>query len=291
MSGVVGLTRFVITTLPIRIGAGVAPLSPEFMRSRSQVDSVCAIAITGSEGAVGRHAVAAFEGERLTRFTHPGDDGRQLDVTDRAAFVSALSGQDVLVHLAWGAASPEAWSDGHESNLRGAYNAYEAARENDLDRVVFPSSAHVTGMYNRDTPEEMESLSADPNRAVSPGDPPRPDSYYGVVKVACEAMGRYYADRYDLEVVVLRIGWLLTRSELQRVCSGAPERARFARATWLSPRDCRAVLRAAALEPLADRYLIAHAISANDSRYLTLVETMRQLDYHPQDDAADVVET
>lgn len=254
-----------------------------------------AIAITGAAGEVGREAVRALDDHRLALFTHHATDALDsevLDVTDRAAFVAALDGQDVLVHLAWGPGDETDWTDGHEANVRGVYHAYEAARANDLDRVVFASSAHVAGMYNRDDPAEMESTAATATETVRPTDPVRPDSYYGVAKAACEAMGRYYADRFGLDVVDLRIGWLMARDELRdlRETHDAPARLRFARAMWLSPRDCRAVLRAAALAPLSRTPLTLHAISRNSDRYLSLTETMRHLGYRPRDDAADLLD-
>lgn len=46
-------------------------------------------------------------------------------------------------------------------------------------------------------------------RTVDPDDPPNSDSYYGISKVTGEAIGAYYANRHDLEVVNVRIGWLM----------------------------------------------------------------------------------
>ena len=41
--------------------------------------------------------------------------------------------------------------------------------------------------------------------------PPRPDTLYGVSKVFGEALGRYYVDRYGLQVACLRIGTFADR--------------------------------------------------------------------------------
>ena len=60
-------------------------------------------------------------------------------------------------------------------------------------------------MYNAVSPDEPESLVESPD-VIDPDDPPRPDSYYGVSKVAGEAFGSYYADRHAIEVVNLHIG-------------------------------------------------------------------------------------
>lgn len=251
------------------------------------------IGITGAAGDVGSVVRDAFdEGERelFTHSEYDDLDSTALEVTDESAFVSALDGVDVLVHLAWAPAEEESWTDGHGENLEGVYNAFEAARQNDVDRVVFASSNHAVGMYNREDTSSMESVVADPSTAVAPADPPRPDSYYGVAKVAAEAMGAFYADRYEMDVVSLRIGWLMSEAELRETESEeADARHRFARAMWLSHRDCRAVFDAAVHAPLDDSPLVVNAISRNSDRFLTLTDTMVALGYKPRDDAAEVL--
>ncbi|PSP55515.1 NAD(P)-dependent oxidoreductase [Halobacteriales archaeon QS_1_67_19] len=249
------------------------------------------VAITGAAGNVGREALLALCGHEVTPITHHehGDlDGPTLDVTDAEAFVDALDGQDVLVHLA-GNPSPDAdWEGVFEPNIGGTYNAYEAARENDVERVVFASSNHAVQMYNVDDPAAPESMRADA-RAVRPDDPTRPDSYYGVSKVAAEALGDFYADRHDIDVVNLRIGWLMDEDELRKTQNGDETRARFARAMWLSPRDCRAAVQRAVEADLPAAAVTAHAVSRNDERYLSLTETARTLDYRPRDNSAEVL--
>ncbi|WP_135302206.1 NAD-dependent epimerase/dehydratase family protein [Haloarcula amylovorans] len=250
------------------------------------------VAITGAAGAVGSVVRDVFdEGEQelFTHRVHPDLDSTVLDVTDESAFVAALSGADALLHLAWEPASEGGWTTGHGRNVRGTYNAFEAARRNGLDRLVFASTSHVVGMYNRDDPEEMESLSEELSAVVGPDDRLRPDSYYGVAKVTCEAMGSFYADRYGIDVVSLRIGWLMTEAELRETRSGPEARHRFARAMWLSPRDCRAVVEAAVRHPISTSPLIVNAISRNGDRYLTLADTIVSLDYRPRDDAVEVL--
>jgi len=251
------------------------------------------VAITGAAGKVGRVAVDAFDREELTLLTHHEHeelDSEPLDATDRDAFVDALDGVDALVHLAWVTGDRPDWSEGQESNLRIVANAMAAARENDLDRVVVASSAHVHGMYNRDDPSAFESTVESPTTVVDTETPPRPDSYYGVAKVATEALCSYNADRHDLEIVVVRIGWLLSREDLRALEAEPADRRRFARAMWLSHRDCRALLRAAVETPIDRSPVVAHGISANGDRYLSLTETMQRLEYRPRDDSAAVLD-
>jgi L-arabinose 1-dehydrogenase [NAD(P)+] len=252
------------------------------------------VAITGAAGTVGEEALVALDDHEVTPITHRDHDeldGPTLDVTDREAFADALDGQDALVHLA-GNSSPDAdWDGVFEANIGGTHNAYEAARRNDLDRVVFASSNHAVQMYNVADPAEPESMREEA-RTVRPDDPTRPDSHYGVSKVAAEALGDFYADRHGIEVVNLRIGWLMDEARLRETQREADtdEARRFARAMWLSPGDCREAIRRSVDADLPESPVVAHGISRNDDRYLSLTETMRKLDYRPRDDSAEIVE-
>lgn len=248
------------------------------------------VAITGAAGQVGRVVVDAFEDREQTLFTHTEHedfDSELLDGTDREAFGAALSGVDTLVHLAWVTADSGGWSEGDEANLRMTANALAAASENDLDRVVLASSGHVFGMYNRDDPSKFESIVERPTTVVDTDTSPRPDSFYGVTKVATEAFCSYYADRDDIDIVVVRIGWLMTPEELRDLQSEPDGRVRFARAMWLSHRDCQQLFRRAAEAPVDDSPLFAHGISRNGERYLSLTGTMQRLGYRPRDDASE----
>ncbi|SFC41622.1 L-arabinose 1-dehydrogenase [NAD(P)+] [Halobiforma haloterrestris] len=253
------------------------------------------IAITGASGNVGREAIEAFADREasLTLFSHSETEDLEttpIDVADRETFVDVLEGQDVLIHLAANPDPRAEWDALSGPNVEGLYNAYEAAVENDLERVVFASSNHAVNMDNTVSPIRPESTVGDPD-VVRPDEPGDPDTYYGVTKVFGEAMGSYYAKRHGLDVVNLRIGWLLTRDELRSEVAdrdGAGER--YARAMWLSPGDCRRVIEAAATKPLSATPLTAHGISNNSQRFLSLSETMLELGYQPQDDAEDVLE-
>jgi len=252
------------------------------------------IAITGAAGRVGREIVDAFPADEhdLTLFSHheaPGLETTLLEITDREQFVDALAGQDVLIHLAANPSPWAAWDELRGPNIDGLSNAFEAAVKNDLERMVFASSNHAVNMDNTVTATRPESTIDEP-KIVRPDESGDPDTYYGVTKVFGEAMGSYYAKRYGLTVVLLRIGWLLTRDELRQECrerDAAGER--FARAMWLSPGDCRRLLNAAATASLETSPLVAHGISNNSQRFLSLAETMHALAYRPEDDAEAVL--
>ena len=252
------------------------------------------IALTGAAGNVGRELLDAFGDEHeLVAFTHSEHeeiDSELLDVTDADEVTEKLGGFDVVIHLA-GASSPDAdWETVSETNVQGTKHSYDAAVENGIDRVVYASSNHAVGTYNSDD-DDPETTTTGYARSVDADAPTRPDSYYGVSKAACEDLGKYYAHTHGIEVVNLRIGWYLSEDDLRDAVDGAePEKRRFARATWLSPHDCRDVHRKAVTADLPKNPVTVNAVSRNDERFYAITETMRTLGYEPRGNAAEVLD-
>jgi uronate dehydrogenase len=180
------------------------------------------------------------------------------DLRDAAAMHAAIAGADGVVHL--GAIPDEApFADLLAVNVAGTQHVLEGARRTGARRVVFASSNHAIGGYPAGQP-----LDADV--------PTRPDSFYGVSKVAGEALGRMYADKFGLAVVNVRIGTFAPEPPDRRALS-----------TWLSPDDCRAVFLAAMTAPDVT-YATIYGISCNTRRWWDH-EPGRALGYEPRDDA------
>lgn len=174
--------------------------------------------------------------------TAPGEELILGDLEDLEALERASSGADVIVHLG-GKADEADFEDILSANVLGTYNVFEAARRAGVSRVVYASSHHVTGFH---PVSEMVSIDSDV----------RPDTYYGVSKVFGEALGRLYHDKWDLDVVCLRIG----------VCREEPETSDHLR-TWLSVPDSVRMVRAAATHDLADGFAIVYGVSDNTGRF------------------------
>lgn len=68
-----------------------------------------------------------------------------------------------------------------------------------------------------------------------------------------------------------------------------PGKDRFAGAMWLSPHDCRDVHRKAATVDLPETPVTINAVSRNDERFYSIIETMQTLDYEPRDNAAETL--
>jgi len=231
------------------------------------------VLITGSSGAIGSSLAASLPGLgwQVRGFDlRPGVNAIEEvrgDITDPAALDRAMAGAQAVVHLA-GQATEAPWPVIREANLEGSYQVFEAARRAGVRRLVYASSNHAVGF----TPRPVES-SPGSSRAELPADTsPRPDTLYGVSKAFGEALGRYYADRYGMQVACLRIGTF----------ADTPPDAR-SMATWLSPRDCARLVDACLR---SDRlgFALIWGVSANRDRWWSL-DAGHALGYQPLDDA------
>ncbi len=109
------------------------------------------------------------------------------DITDAQALADAASGCDLLVHLA-AILTPDCARNpvrGAEICLIGSLNVFEAARQNNIGRVLYMSSAGVFG------PEDD-------------GIYPRPTTLYGAYKLAVEGAARAYWDDHAIASVGFR---------------------------------------------------------------------------------------
>ena len=256
------------------------------------------VAITGAAGRIGSRILPGFEDHSITAIDlepvpNPGIDEFEsvsLDITeDRDELRSALDGNEVLVHLAAKSSRLEPWDDVLGPNIDGTYRVYEAAETVGVDRVVFASSNHVTQMHNMADVTKPNSMTAQ-SRSVTTQDPFAPSGPYGISKVAGEAIGSYFANRFGIEAINVRIGWSLAPDQLVEVQGESESLARYARAMFLSPRDSRDAFRKAVTASIPENPLTVNLTSGNQERCLSITHTMRSLGYEPQDDSATILE-
>ncbi|MCC6630067.1 MAG: NAD(P)-dependent oxidoreductase, partial [Chloroflexi bacterium] len=185
----------------------------------------------------------------------------QADIAHYDQVMPLMAGIDAVVHMAGEPSVGAPWAAIHEANIVGMYNVIEAARAAGVPKLIFASTNHVMGMYDRDA-----------QWPIYTSQPVRPDSLYGVSKAFGETLGRHYADQFGLSVICLRIGWFL------------PEpRDEIGLWMWLSPRDCAQVVwRAIETDR---RYGIYYAISRNTRRRWDITNTIAELGYVPEDDS------
>lgn len=224
------------------------------------------VLVTGAVGTIGMsvsHGLA--EGYELRGIDlrapdspYPGDV-MTGDCADPATALRAVEGVQAVVHLA-GIATEASLPETLHSHVATTAALLDAMVLHGVPRMVYASSNHAVGM----TPAGG-ILGVDTR--------PRPDTFYGVGKVAAEALLSLYADRYGISSVAVRIGSFRSAPTTRRELS-----------TWLSPADCLRMVQACLTAPFEGSRVI-YGISANRDAWWDL-EPGRELGYHPQDDAA-----
>ena len=246
------------------------------------------ILVTGAAGRIGsflREALGdKYELAGIDRV--PAPDSTVADLTDLSSILPAFQGQDVVVHLA---AEPRhtpdiGWDLLMPDNVVATANVYEAARKGGVERVVFFSSMHVDGLYERDHP--YSAIADGRYDGLKPGHvdlvthemPPRPDGPYAVSKIFGETLGRYYAEGHGISVICLRLGTVGREDR-----PGSDPRSYV---SWLSHRDlARIVERCVDVGDIA--YDIFFAASGNTWKIYDTPRAWRVLGFQPQDNAED----
>ncbi|MDQ5847551.1 MAG: NAD(P)-dependent oxidoreductase [Pseudomonadota bacterium] len=228
------------------------------------------VLITGATGDVGTHLSRELAGKYKLRLS----DKRPLKPPKGQAFIKAdiskmsdalriTKGVDAIVHL--GGYSVEGpWEGILQANIIGAYNVFEAARRNGVKRILFPTSNHAVGFYRRDQTIDHRVYI-------------KPDSRYGVSKVFGEALGSLYADKYGMEIFMMRIG---------NVNPVPIDKRRLS--IWFSPRDL-AQLVSIGIDHPDIRFEIVYGISGNKRAWYDNSNAVR-LGYRPQDDSESFAE-
>lgn len=228
------------------------------------------VLVTGAAGSLGRVVTVGLADRGYTvvgldLVPQPdGEDGAwySVDATDADAVAEVFAAErpDGVVHLA-GYPGEASLPDALSSHAVTTAALLDAMVEHDVPRFVYASSNHAVGRTPR-----TDLLTVDVR--------PRPDTFYGVGKVAAEGLMSLYVDRYGIDAVSCRIGSFLER----------PESVRHL-ATWLSHDDCVRMVEAA-LTATAPGYAVLYGISANTRAWWDL-EPGRALGYEPLDDAED----
>jgi uronate dehydrogenase len=241
--------------------------------------------VTGAAGLIGGVLRKGFGDDyRLL-----GIDRRRGDSVDWARDMrsarrvrSLFAGVDTVIDLAAMSSPTTSWKDVRRMNVPATLNVLECARLAGVRRVLFASSNHVTGMYERDEP--YAAIVAGEYGELEPGSFPRidtrlavrPDGPYAVGKALGEAACRYYADAFGLSVICLRIGTVRP--------SDRPASPRHF-ATLLTHRDLVQLVRCCIEAPVDLGFAIYYGVSANTWRIWDIESVRAQIGYEPVDDA------
>jgi len=188
---------------------------------------------------------------------HTAEEVVHCDLNDAEGVRQLCQGIHAIIHMG-GRPTDGPWSQLLHANFMSTMNLLEAARINKVDRLLFASSNHVTGMYPV-------------GRQLSHLSPARPDSIYGLTKAFGEDAVAYYAFKHGVRGFCMRIG-SFTEKPLNR----------RALATWCSHSD---LVRLVEVGLSADYvHEIVYGVSKN-SRCWWDISNAEKLGYHPQDNA------
>jgi uronate dehydrogenase len=231
------------------------------------------VLVAGAAGSIGRVVSLGLtdRGHEVVGLDRvPAPDGFEgawhtEDCADPDAVAEVFAAQPIegVVHLASNpgeASLPEVLT----SHVVTTAALLDAMVEHQVDRIVHASSNHAVG---RTPHRDVVGLEARP----------RPDTFYGVGKVAAEALLSLYADRFGIDAVACRIGSFLSEPTSTRHL-----------ATWLSHDDGVRMVEAALTAP-APGFAVLYGISANTRAWWDLAPG-RALGYEPRDDAEDFLD-
>src|SRR5687768_10916117 len=197
------------------------------------------------------------------------------DYTQVAQAVRQFSPLDAIIHLAGNPKVDASWESVLNANIIGTRNIFEAAREFQVPQVVYASSNHVTGAYHGFEPDLYKYTQPGPP-TISPEDPIRPDSDYGLSKAFGEAVARYYFDRWGIKAICLRIGAVMKDDD--------PAKQSQNRRIWLSHRDLVQLVEKSLTSDVT--FGIYYGISNNKDAFWDISNARADLGYEPEDDGS-----
>ena len=209
------------------------------------------VLVTGASGLIGQLTVEAladrYDFTGLNRRPMASIPSVQGDISNLEAIRPAFRDVDKVLHLAAYTEDVDCWPETMAITVNGTLNVFRAAQEAGVSRVVFMSSGSTMCGYE-----------------WGEGSP------YG--KLFGEACGRYFADRYNMSVIVIRLGAVLDtdRPQLRRHFPG-----------YLSQSDAIQMIDKCLSAPDQMNYRIFDAISENRWRWRDTTPAKTELGWDP----------
>lgn len=230
------------------------------------------IVLTGAAGRLGsylREPLAKMSGNLISTDIvedlgklYDGETYMRADLESLDDMLAATKDANMIVHF--GAYVDEApFEKLLGPNFVGAYNVWEAAHRNGLQRVVYASSIHAVGMYPK-------------TETIGINVPHRPDTFYGLAKCFSEDLGRMYWEKRGLECVCLRILSCAQVTNARAVGS------------WLSYDDLIHLVERSISTPVVG-FSVIYGVSKNDRAPVDNSEA-GHLGYRPKDNAEQFAE-
>jgi len=141
------------------------------------------IIITGSDGFIGKRLTCLLKDNyEIVYF----DKTSGKDITENNCF-EGING-NIVIHLA-GLTRNATEEEFFRVNVQGTLNVLEFCRKNKA-KIIFSSSAAVYGNAKYKIQEDC---------------PANPRSFYGITKLMCENMCRFYSNKYNIPAIIIRI--------------------------------------------------------------------------------------
>ena len=231
------------------------------------------ILITGGNGKMGRCIAeglrkAGYRVLSTSRTPNAELDIVKLDIRDREACINMTREIDVIIHMGYYMGNDNFREEQVPTNIIGAWNLYEGAVKNGVKRIIFASSNHAVGFYQRTDTLREETMQ-------------RPDSPYALTKCFNEICGRYLSDRCGISVINVRIG-TFTRT-------GVPDSIRNCR-TWISRRDTQQLFQKCVEADESIRFLTIYGTSANTDGDFDISSLKEKIGYEPLDNGHDYLD-
>jgi uronate dehydrogenase len=230
------------------------------------------LVLTGAAGRLGSHlreSLSTLTDELVSSDIvedmgklYPNETYVKADLANYDEIHALLAGADMVVHF--GAMGDEAdFNTILGPNIVGAFNIWEAAYQHDVPRIVYASSIHAVGMYDKTEYIDTEV-------------PHRPDTYYGLAKCFAEDLARMYWEKRRVEAVCLRI------------LSCAKVTNARALGTWLSYDDLIQLVQRAIDTPVTG-FSVVYGVSDNDRAPVDNSKA-HHLGFRPKDNAEQFAE-
>ena len=245
------------------------------------------ILITGGSGLIGtilnNHLMANYDVHNLD-INKPKNKEHNIFIGNMNKYEDVLeSSKDasIIIHLGAAVQMDSDWKLVFNNNIESTKNVYEAAKNNNVKKVIFASSNHAIGLFENDSPYkeivrgEYKNLDPKKIKKIDENVPVRPDSFYGVSKAFGEAIGRYYYETYKIQSINLRIG------TVQKIDS--PKSSIRHYATWLSHKDIAQLVEKCIIHDL--KFEIFYGVSNNKWRFWDIQNSYNKISYEPVENA------
>ncbi len=170
---------------------------------------------------------------------------------------------DAILHLGGVVGAAYDFQEVLGPNIIGTHHLFEAAFRQGVKRVVYASSHHVVGFSPRGSQLDHRT-------------PPRPNGEYALSKAFGEAAAAYYADKFGLEILTIRIGYIGDDLSKERRWH-----------TWVSPRDLAQLIHIGFTHPQL-HHEVVYGVSEVPDPFFDNQNAVR-LGYVPQDRLLDHV--